>query len=344
MLARQISYFSIIVLLFISCKSNKTAKDPYLKPAIVTFVDSTAAAKAIITDTKDGFFDQVSVVEMGIQMKKYFKNEDRSQVLNQYKSFLSTQVSPWKQDERLQLTEIFNVVKALCDTLSPRLFPAGMRLIKIKTGPLGDHVYYTRERDILIPENIFPIDDPARQIPVMIHEVFHVLSRYDETLRKDLYRLIGFSKSPKPVRLNDHLSRRLLTNPDGVSYQYVMELPKDGGTIQAVPLITSKYDGYRSSTNAFFDYLNFDLYELVDKGEYLEASTTSNGQTTIPLKSTPMFFSKIKDNTQYIIHPDEIMADNFMLGLQAYSKGDFKKFSKEGKELIDQLMDRLKIL
>ncbi|MEY3421126.1 MAG: hypothetical protein RIR48_1415, partial [Bacteroidota bacterium] len=65
------------------------------------------------------------------------------------------------------------------------------------------------------------------------------------------------------------------------------------------------------------------------------------GNTTIPLKKTPIFFTKIKDNTQYIIHPDEIMADNFMLAVLAFSNNEFDRFSENGASL---LFDLLRVL
>jgi hypothetical protein len=61
------------------------------------------------------------------------------------------------------------------------------------------------------------------------------------------------------------------------------------------------------------------------------------GKTTLPVTTTPVFFTKIKDNTRYIIHPEEIIADNFMLAVLAKDKKDYKKFSTEGKKLIESL-------
>lgn len=333
----------IIVILF-ACKSNKEVSviTPTGKPAIVTFQDSIQASEAIISDDIDGFFDQLSVVEMQIQMKSNQQFKSREEALSLYKNFIKTQVSDWETEEKLALEHIFRKVKIMCDTLSPRIFPGGMKLIKIKTGPYGNDVYYTRGSNILIPENIFPLQEPEYQFPVMLHEVFHILSRYNPDLRKDLYALIGFSKSDKPVKLNSALEKILLTNPDGVSYQYTIALDDNGKKVQAIPLITSRYDHFKPEQPKFFDYLNFDLYNLDDRGDHYVAKSTTKGQSLMPLSNTPAFFTKIKDNTQYIIHPDEIMADNFMLALQAYSKNAYGKFSKEGRILIDQVIDRLK--
>lgn len=329
-----------ILLLINSCRSRKEqiVYQEDIKPALVNFVDSSAAAKLISSVDQDGFFEQISAIDMEIQMKKEAPYADRTKALKDYKSYLAKEVSSWKASEKEMMLDIFTEAKKLCDTISPRLFPGGIKLIKIKTNHYGKDVYYTRNDIIFIPENIFPINDSESTLAVMLHEIFHVISRQNPSLRKDIYQLIGFEKANKPVKLNAHLQKRLLTNPDGVSYQYCIKLD----SFLAIPLITSKFDKFRSYNSSFFDYLQFDIYKIIDKGSHYEATTNDIGSSTLPLKNTPKFFTKIKDNTQYIIHPDEIMADNFMFALQGYSKNEYKRFSASGKTLIEDLLNVLK--
>lgn len=340
------SILSFLILCTLSCKSNKQNGPTQLdvKPGIISFVDSAAASTAIINEDIDGYFDQLSVAEMQIQMKKNFPNQKKEDVKKAYLTFLKKQVSDWTTDEKLKMQQLFKSVKSLCDTLSPRIFPGGMKLIKVKTNHFGNDVYYTSGKNIMIPENIFNDFSPERQLPVMIHETFHILSRYNSSLRNELYSYIGFQKAEKPIQLNASLEAVLLNNPDGVSYQYAIDLEKDGSMIKAIPLITSKSLNYDTKRPNFFDYLQFDLYSLDDKGSHYVAKSTTTGETLLPLQSTPNFFTKIKDNTQYIIHPDEIMADNFMLALLAYDKNEYGKFSKDGKILIQKILDKLKTL
>ncbi len=336
----------LFIALTIGCKTNKVKELPTsgAKPALITFLDSIEASTAIIQDDIDGYFEQLSKAEMQIQMKTNYPELNPDKLKPEFKSYIKKQVSNWTMEEKLKMQQLFKSVKSLCDTLSPRIFPGGMRLIKVKTKHYGNDVYYTSGKNIMIPENIFKDFNDERQLPVMIHETFHVLSRYNEPWRNELYEYIGFKKSNKPVKLNTSLQDVLLNNPDGVSYQYVIDLEKDGEMVKAIPLITSKSKVYDPKKPNFFDYLHFDLYSLDDKGDHYVAKSTTTGQTLLPMQSTPTFFTKIKDNTQYIIHPDEIMADNFMLALLAYDKNEYGKFSKDGKILIQKILAKLKTL
>lgn len=338
-----LTIFSILII-FIGCRSNKDNKvDTILegKPALVGFVDSIAASKSIITSDVDGYFEQLSIIDMAIQMKKSVVSQDKSKVLAQYKTFLATEVSDWTPTEKVHMLDVFARAKEICDKVSPRIFPGDIKLIKVKTNHFGKDVYYTRGKHILIPENIFQSFEMEKQLPVMLHEIFHVFSRYNEPVRDELYAMIGFKKSDKKVVLSDALKKILLTNPDGVSLNYIIKLDDQKDTISAIPAITSKFNEYKDSNPFFFDYLNFDLYGLSDKGDYYYAESNATGKTLVNLQKTPSFFTKIKDNTQYIIHPDEIMADNFMLALLAKENNDFKKFSPVGKQLIDQVLEKL---
>jgi hypothetical protein len=335
----------ICVFFNIGCRLNKNSGAAIGdKPALVVFIDSSDASRSIIKDDTDGFFAQISALEMSIQMKNAAIAVDRNSAIKKFSNFLRTQVSNWTYSEKAEIYDIFAKVKEVCDKVNPRIFPGDIRLIKIKTNHYGNDVYYTRDHNIFIPENILPIEVPSRQLPVMLHEIFHLLSRYNPELKHDLYKLIGFRKADKPVKLNNQLQKILLTNPDGVSFQYLIELQTGTKSQLAVPLITSKLKTFNPSVPSFFDYLNFDLYELKDMGKYYEAQTDVKGSTTIQLNNTPAFFSKIKDNTQYIIHPDEIIADNFMLALLAYDSNDYSKFSKEGRVLIEKIIERLQQL
>ena len=73
--------------------------------------------------------------------------------------------------------------------------------------------------------------------------------------------------------------------------------------------------------------------------------TTRDGASTIKTKEVNNFFEQIGRNTNYIIHPDEVLADNFIF-LTMWRAGektlkDLKINTDEGKQL---LLDMEKII
>jgi len=68
----------------------------------------------------------------------------------------------------------------------------------------------------------------------------------------------------------------------------------------------------------------------------------NDGESSLSIEHNADFFKKIKDNTQYIIHPDEIMADNFMMAVIANKDETYEGFSEEGTALLKEVIEILK--
>lgn len=340
----------IAVSFICSCKSNKKASLEHDQesqsgvPALVTFLNSAQASEAIVKDDIDSLFSKINIAEIQIQMKENFEGMSEQDMRTKYIDFMKLQVSDWTDEDRISMYEIFQDVKEMCDAVSPRIFPSNIRLIKGKTKAYGNDAYFTREKVVFIPENIFPIKDKKRVTEVMLHEVFHIISRYNEELRVDLYKLINFTKMDKPVIVNDLLKVMRLCNPDGMSVQYATEIHDEKGSVWVVPFVTSKHGKFRPEKPGYFDYMDFELFKIVDYGTHYMMLCDVKGRTITPLEELPGYFDNIKDNTQYIIHPDEILADNFLLALLAVKSGDFSRFSPEGRQLIEQMLARLQQL
>lgn len=300
------------------------------------FLDSVMASKAIVDDEVDGFFDHLSAVDISIQMKQKegFASKDIAVVA--YKYFLRTQVEDFSEEDKAYMKLVFTEVNRRLSKINKNLIIPDIKLVKLKLDHYGEDVYYTRGNLICIPKNSLSRSELKGQTNVMLHEIWHILSRNDKGLRDKIYNLVGFEPHGKEIKLSQDMSKLLLSNPDGVSTDYAINL---GDNLMALPIITSQQDHYDPSKPRIFDYFNFDLYEIDQDGTVL---TNPNGSTTIPPAKNAVFFKKIKDNTQYIIHPDEITADNFMLAVNAYDTNTYGNYSPEGRKLIEDIIEILK--
>ncbi|MBK8700171.1 MAG: hypothetical protein IPN29_11830 [Saprospiraceae bacterium] len=293
----------------------------------VEFLDSTKATIEITSDDGDNFFQKLTPIDAAIQMKDNTLLVSPA-YLESYKDFLKTQVLSFSDNDKAFLRSVFDEATMSIGKLNPDLIPVKCQLVKIKTGHYGQNVYYTRGNTIFIPENIFINPSREVQLPIMIHELWHVISEQNPGLREQLYELIGFRKHGLEISFPSFMKDRLLTNPDGAKLDYALLLP-DGKWV--LPIILSGKNHYETGNNDFFNYLKFDLYGLTSTG-VVEAD--KGGNSVLSSENHQEFFNAIKDNTQYIIHPDEIIADNFMLAVLANKNNDYKKFSAEGKGLI----------
>ena len=338
--------FLMLTLVSIGCKSSKSDPSKTVSetsPTNLTFLDAAAASEKIVVDNSDGFFDFLSVADMSIQMKKSDMPDNGGDAKVLYQEMLRSEMSDFNTDEKAFMKEVFTSAKSAMDKLNSKLYPEMIELIKTKTNHYGQDVYYTRDRAIILPENIFDEKALDVQVPVMLHEIFHLLSRYNDYFRNKMYALIGFEEFKEALVLPPSISNKLLTNPDGVRRDYAINLKNTKGEIvRALPLIMSTKERYDPSVPIFFGYLNFDLFPLINlTPDQVTLGLNQKGGSALSIEHNGDFFAQIKDNTQYIIHPDEIMADNFMMAVLAYRDSNYEGFSPDGKKL---LMDVIEIL
>ncbi|MEQ8705008.1 MAG: hypothetical protein RIC19_13870 [Phaeodactylibacter sp.] len=301
----------------------------------VILLDSTAAAAQIQTDEKEGFFKQISPLDMLLQMHLPTNTViDAATLHDNYQAFLARQAMPFEAEERALLKATLQQAYAYCDSLNPQLLPDTVYLAKMETDALGPSVYFTRERAVFIPQNELYEGNRAL-LPVLLHELFHIISRYQSDLRSELYRLIGYEQLDASLHFPTPLLQRRLLNPDGIDHRYAIELTDSTGQAQSyVSVITADTtDTYPGKS--YFDYIDFRLYPL---------APTDSGYTVLAEGVKPEaalgFFDQIADNTGYIIHPDEILADNFVLlvlrhaGVEGYTD---LSLSKNGEVLLSRM-------
>ncbi len=281
---------------------------------------------------------------MAIQMKMPLDSQmSRTALLAKYQDYLQKDVSNFSPIEASFIQTVMQQAIDDCCTLWPGLLPPKIELIKTNGRHYGNGVFYTRENRIIIPENELQNQDNELMYQVMIHEVFHLISRRHPVLRKQLYALFGFVLTPesRQYKITDEvLSSRILLNPDGVVRNYAILLPLEGAdTVQAIPLLKSVAPTYQASLPAYFNYMDFGLYPLepAAAGWQLRATPLSPEQMT-------GFYQQIGDNTDYIIHPDEIVAENFTLLVLRENgklKRPAKRLSPKGAQLLDSLQARI---
>jgi hypothetical protein len=147
---------------------------------------------------------------------------------------------------------------------------------------------------------------------LVLHELFHVLSRNAPDLRRDLYRIIGFEVC-NPIELPESLAQIKLTNPDAPLVDCFIKLTDGKDSILAAPLLYSSSATYDAEKKPpLFKYLTFRLLRVEYRdGQYQPALKDGEPQLITPSESQS-FGEQIGQNTKYIIHPDEILADNFV--------------------------------
>lgn len=339
-----LAFSTLFVLLSFSCTAQIPVKEMrFPNGKICILLDSVAAGKAITFDKRDGYFEKVGASEMSIQIQKPLaEGQTREAILPDYIQFLKTDVEGFSVEESIFIEGVMEKVFRTVNDLSPDIFPDTLLLIKTKGKHYGDGVWYTRENCIIIPADELGRRKTNPFTTTIYHELFHVWSRLNPAKSDRTYQLIGFEDIGfQNLLLPPGIAARALFNPDGVDFAQKIALAQtDSSTIYAIPIIYSNHVGWTDEQNTFFAYLEFNLFQVEKQpdGKWKVLVKEDGYSSTLNIQDQPDFFRQIKDNTGYIIHPDEVLADNFAFIMQEKNGQKVSmKFSAEGKKLLVDL-------
>lgn len=265
-------------------------------------------AKVLLT-TRGTFINSLSSFDRSARMKtdKYVSEKE-------FLEHIAEQVSPWTDEEKRWIKSI---VKSVSDKLSrfKLNFPQKILLIKT-TGKEEGNAAYCRSGAIVLPQDELSNRNPNLENTI-IHELFHITSSNNPELKRALYEVIHFKKC-NDIKLPDTLRHIKTTNPDAPTNDHYIELQYSGEQVQVVPIIYSsapKYDVRKGGE--FFHYLTLKLLVIEKVGDNWQFKDGGDGTPILlDVREVPDYFNKIGANTGCIIHPEEILAENFVLVVQ----------------------------
>ena len=260
-----------------------------------------------ILSVRDEFVQRLSPFDRAARVKT---NRDVSE--SQFLEFVASAALDWDSREIERVRAAYQAIRPEIASLSLPLPP---RIHFIKTsGREEGQAAYTRQDAIILPANV--LSSSVQEIQKTIaHELFHISSRANPSLAKALYKTIGFQYCGE-IEFPTDLAPRKITNPDAPKNDYCIQLQLSGRNVWAVPILlsqTAKYDVSRGGE--FFEYLQlaFLLVELPAGSSTPRVLNDSRGPRLVALQKLSGFFEQVGQNTEYIIHPEEILAENFAL-------------------------------
>jgi hypothetical protein len=267
----------------------------------VDFADLHRAQKTL--GHKDRWAKQLSDFDMGARQRTAEPTN-----LKEFLDFAAGAGRSWTAQEQADWTVVVDKLSDAMKGLSLRV--PNIDLIKT-SGEEEFGAAYTRRHAIMFPESMasLPATDSRRAYFLLAHEVFHVLSRTDPVLRDELYALLGF-KTVDGFDYPAELEDRRLSNPDAFEYLHTLTVQSGSGSVDVIPVIQSLLPLNEAiQLPNFFDALDIVLLS-VDAGTG-EALRDGNGDLITYNFGNTNWIPLMLRNSSYIIHPEEILADNF---------------------------------
>jgi len=318
----------------------------------VTLLDSAATAAALLADSSDSYFERVTLRDMQWQMRATTPDSQRQAVLERYQAWLPAEAADFSSQELLLVSAALRRAHRMMMDQLPGLFPASCQLARIRGLAYGPDAYFTRGDVIFIAPGVLATNDPDQLADILVHEVWHLISRASlykaglagpdsyfpkpSSLRDKTYAAVGFTRLQGRLSLSAADSAELVLNPDATFNDWAIPLQAAGDTAlrHYLPLLrlsaTMQETGpERSIANAVGI-------------AYCPLSPTQDGwQTSLAeardLSSDPAFLFRTGGNTSYILHPEEIVAENMLL----LARGEQASAGTQGQVVLDSLRNVL---
>ena len=247
-----------------------------------------------VLGAKDEFVERMSPFDRAARMKT-----DRPVTETEYLAFAAGAARDWDAAARKTVAAAFQGIEPQLHALK---LPLPKRVLLIETtGKEEGDTAYTRADAVILPQKLD--GTPDRLPKVLAHELFHIASRANPRLAEALYATIGFHPCKEPAYPPELFARKL-TNPDAPRNDYCIAVTVEGAKVDVTPILYSRTSGYDTARGGeFFDYLQLG---------FLVVPTTTPARVA-GVRELSGFVEQIGQNTQYVIHPEEILADNFSL-------------------------------
>lgn len=298
-------FFLLLCLVVLAPPPSAAGARQSKRPAI-SFA-SVDEGRRILT-TRDDFVARLSPFDRAARV-----GTDRDVSEQEYLRFVSANVLAWTPHDKTVVEAAWSALGPKLDELSLPLPPV-IDMIKT-TGREEGGAEYTRSNAIILPRETVDAGRPGSLEAILAHELFHVLSRYNPQLRDQLYEVIGFQPCGE-VPFPAELASRKITNPDAPRNDHCIHLQTSGGAIWTVPILFSRTPRYDAAQGGpFFRYIEFKLLVVQRRGSSPNAPATYDAAhpTLLGVDQVSGFYEQVGRNTDYIIHPEEILADNFRL-------------------------------
>jgi hypothetical protein len=231
--------------------------------------------------------------------------------LDEFKRWNADAVRPWTAPMRERWRRALDSLAPAFESL--RIALPGEVLLVLTNGQESANAPYTRANAVVLAG--------AASMPgyndamLLAHELWHVASRHAPALATRLYAEIGFEPIPLLTFPTAWADVRI-ANPDAPENQHAMRLSLGGRETLVTPVLVAARTALQPG-ETFFSVMEVRLLEVEVAGERSRAVQRGGQPVWHPLATTAEYLRRLGGNTGYVIHPEEAMADNVMLLLNA---------------------------
>ena len=260
------------------------------------FADHEEAADLLLSER--GYYENLSQNDMNYRLQKL------DATLPELEAFVRTQTRDYTDAEKAAIDDAMQYILAECEARGYHL-PSLEDVVFCKTTmhEESDAGAYTHGTKIFFGEAVMPWatdPDPYTQQYfryLLAHELFHCLTRNNPDFRADLYGILGFTVVEEDYIFPQEIKDVIISNPDVGHHNSYAAFEINGEMKNCVVVFTA--DPFEQPGDSFFNTMKTGLVPIDTLDTMYSSEDAKN------------FWDVFGRNTDYVIDPEETLADNF---------------------------------
>lgn len=294
--------------LFFSCQKD----DPEKPTSIINYHFATLAEGKQLLAANNEYYNSLNQGNIDWRMRR------TGATLDELKDYVQTCVRDFTDEEKTAITKAVASIEETLNAIGATLpFPDDIAFVRTTMEEEGNAGAYTHKTEIYIGERILQKgipqdgDDEATTESnwqyfnyAIAHELFHCLTRNSPKFRSQMYSLIGFTTTGTDYVFSTDIQNRILINPDVEHIDNYAEFTINGmkRNCELMVFYTKTWAEAYAEVGDEASFFNFNQAVLVP----IDAL-----DTYYSIEEASDFWDVVGRNTDYVIAPEECLADNF---------------------------------
>jgi hypothetical protein len=300
-----------LFVLFFIFSLKLTAQDEFTlqEGTVVVPVDGGRAKELLATED-----EYTAILSRFDLMSKSLSKSDTVKLQDYFKK-AEESVKIWSEDDKKGLKKVVGSISKKIKALGLKIkMPARIEVVKSDMTNEGGATGYTRSNYIVMKDNSVEGSSGSYE-DIFIHELFHVLSRYDKTMSEKVYNIIGFKKCNE-VPYPTEIAGLRLSNPDAPFNNYYITVKFNDKPIDVMLIL---FSGREFTGGSFFGYMQIGLLAVEGDEQNKKVIYNDGKPLILKFKDVKGFYEQTGRNTDYNIHAEELSADHFIMLLNQES-------------------------
>ncbi len=262
------------------------------------FADKETAIKILTAD--DEYLTTMKPIEIALQVG----SPTADKTIDDLKAHYAANVIEWPEAEEALMKALLVTHKKKLKKIE-HLLPETVYFIKV-TDAVESGIPHTRGNAFVSPSR-----RTSLSTKLFFHQIFHILSRHNRIKRASLYNIIGFR--PCYFQPTEEVDKYIIRNPEAPFTEFFLPVEIDDRDTYVMNYLHTTYDGFDPTVERGFDgHISGDLIEVtVDNGICKPVINADGTPSIYKHEDVPDYYEKVGHNTNFDIHPEEIIADNF---------------------------------